>query len=355
MSKNTIDPTLLAFMESQNSVVNLNTQEKQLPAVESNSKVLEGELILADETALSDKLDKNAGRYSSIMDKLLKTQRMTDAAELGDSMNELITTAKGLDPEKLGKGGFIGKLKNMFGNAKEHFERETDTVLARIDTLSLEVNKNITAQIQVKKDFDLLLVENNNLYKTYQQDLVDFQKELEKVEHYKTVYDKDDAKIFQLKSYGDRLTFFIENIQNSLISTKIMGEEIQNSLGSVTKIIDAIRSSEKDLINNWKLALNIYTRNKTQQQGIDLVDNMRKANDDALLAQGKLNNEVTLGATRLQQSTNQKLETLELLTNKLTETAEAVKKLEAEGKTVRAENEKRRKNISATLDTLGRV
>ena len=68
MSKNTIDPTLLAFMESQNSNVNLNTQEKQLPAVESNSKVLEGELILA-KLAATDQLillDENGKSFTSI-------------------------------------------------------------------------------------------------------------------------------------------------------------------------------------------------------------------------------------------------------------------------------------------------
>lgn len=358
MSKNSIDPTLLAFMEGK--TINTDSQmvfeenKKNLPST-STSQPLVGELILADENKLSEKIDSSRKEYSSIMDKLLKTQRMSDAAEIGDSMNQLISSAKGLDPEKLGKSGLVNKFKTLFGNAKEHFERETDTVLARIDTLSAIVHKNIATQMEVRQDFYILLEENGRAYKNIEKELYEFEMELKKAEEYQKLYQDDESKMFKVKSYIDRLVFFINNIKNNKVDNVIMEKEIQNSLGSITKIMDAIKSSESDLLNSWKMSLNMYLRNQTQKKGLELADSMREALNESMLSRSKINNEVTVGAARLQQSTNTKLETLEILTAKLEDTAKAVKLIEEEGKKGRVIDDSTRKNIENRITQLGRV
>lgn len=360
---NKVSNDLLDFMNqvqgktASQEIETTSMEHKELVSVSSQNspRVIEGELILADEDELEKIVDTGKKNYNSVVDKMLKTQRMSDLAGVGDSMNELIATAKGLDPEKIKNQGFIKKIKSFLGNAKEQFERETDSVLARIETLSQEVAKNIQSQVKIKQDFIILDRENNLIIEQQEKDIKRFEDELNKVSLYRQRTGLDDATLMKIKSYEDRLNFFLENLQNDKIASQLSSKEIHNSLESVVKIVDAIKSNESNLINNWKMTLNTYFRDQFLQESINLVDKMRAANEESLAKRAELNNSVSTNAARIQNTTNTTLETLNLLTAKLEDTRNQVLNVEEEGRKRREKDAVEREKIQQRIRELNKA
>lgn len=361
---NKIDNSLLDFMNSVSKTstmpseikaTSLEHKEMVVPEKNNSSRLVEGEVILASESELEQIIDTSRKNSSTVVDKILKSQRMSDMAGIGDSMNDLITTAKGLDPDRIKNKGLFGKLKSMLGNAKEQFERETDSVLERIETLSKEMNKNIQTQMNVKNDFMILQKENEQIIFQYGKDITKFQAELQKVAQYRNSRTLDDVTLLKLKNYEDRLNFFLENLQNDKVASEINSKEIENSLNSVVKIIDAIKSNESNLINDWKMTLSTYLRNQAQQSGIDLSNKMREAREESLRKRGELSNSVTIGAATLQNTTNTSLQTLSDLTTKLEDTQNKVKEIEEAGKLRRKEDQQKREEVENRIRNLNKV
>lgn len=74
-------------------------------------------LITVDEI---DQLGATQGtRIAAFSQQILASVRASDADQFGDKLNELIATAKGLDPRGADKGGLLTQVTRLFRSTKE--------------------------------------------------------------------------------------------------------------------------------------------------------------------------------------------------------------------------------------------
>ncbi|WP_198363855.1 toxic anion resistance protein, partial [Burkholderia ubonensis] len=59
------------------------------------------------------------GRIAAFSQQILASVRASDADQFGDKLNELIATAKGLDPRGADKGGLLTQVARLFRSTKE--------------------------------------------------------------------------------------------------------------------------------------------------------------------------------------------------------------------------------------------
>lgn len=122
-----------------------------------------------------DEIDKlgnqNSSRAKVTGDKLLASVKASDMDAFGGKLNELISTAKGLDPNKLGKGGILSRITGMFGSVKEKMMSELDSAEGRINTLTGEMGKSVTLFTGRIGDIENLYQENYQTYLAFGQEV----------------------------------------------------------------------------------------------------------------------------------------------------------------------------------------
>ena len=87
-------------------------------------------LVRVDISGIDDKAIESLGgatgaSVAKVSAKLLGTVRASDADVFGAQLNELIATAKGLDPAKLRSGGLMARVTGMLARSRKRCCRST--------------------------------------------------------------------------------------------------------------------------------------------------------------------------------------------------------------------------------------
>lgn len=109
---------------------------------------------------------------AGVSKRMLSTIRAADADVFGTQLNELIATAKGLDPNKLKtSGGLLTRAMNLFGSAKEAMMQQYQVVESRMDVLLAEMGRHSALHKARIKDLEELYQENHRHYLALEADV----------------------------------------------------------------------------------------------------------------------------------------------------------------------------------------
>jgi uncharacterized protein YaaN involved in tellurite resistance len=115
--------------------------------------------------------DQNSG----VVNKMMAVTKISTVDEVGESLNQAIALAKGLDPESMGKLGWLGRLTGIGKSVKETFQARYDTLEGRLDTLAEAQVKHIQLHEQRVSDIEQLYEDNRELCNAYEADQVNAQ------------------------------------------------------------------------------------------------------------------------------------------------------------------------------------
>lgn len=297
--------------------------------------------------------EANANSYSQLTDRLLKDQRAADAGQLGSQLNELIATAKGLDPKNMQKG-VIGKLRGLFGNMKEQILSQTDSITARMDTLVGEMDKTVALHRQRLLDMDELEKANALYHQNLVHDadtgramIATLQQQLDNAPAPKDAFEAQGIE--RVKKSIVRLETMVENFENGKLRAKQVAGEIDDARENARGIVQTFVSAKRDLIPAWKMALVQNLIGMEQKQSIQLGNNLKDSLEEAMRAQAGQLHQNTIDQAKLQQRENIPLSVLEDLQKQMIETADKVKAIEDEGRARRAANAPRRAALEQQL------
>ncbi|KAF1025863.1 MAG: TelA-like protein [Burkholderia plantarii] len=108
-------------------------------------------------------------RIAAFSKQILTSVRASDADQFGDKLNELIATAKGLDPRGADKGGLLTQVTRFFRSTKEKLLAQYESVSSRMDTLVVELENHAQRQKSGIDELERMYNDNYALHQELEQ------------------------------------------------------------------------------------------------------------------------------------------------------------------------------------------
>lgn len=277
---------------------------------------------------------------SGLSQKLLATIRASDADVFGAQLNTLVTTAKGLNPDKL-KSGVLARFSNLFGSAKETMLAQYATVESRMGAIIGELSRHETLHKGRIADFDTMYNDNYIYHQgleaavTQGRDdlLVALNHELER-EH--TATDAFAAqRLADVKYRRDRLEKRTDDLSRAMVLSKQMAPQIRlsqdNARALTTVYADVIAVS----IPAWRNVFSLYLLQMEAKQSAAVANAAYDATDAAFRAQADMLLQNTENIAKVKQRSVVSTDTLEHVQKQLITSFDALDRIAEEGRAAR--------------------
>lgn len=279
----------------------------------------------------------------TISNRLLATQRAGDSGELGTQLNQLIITAKGLDPKSISNRGFIGKVLGVFGNAKEKFLANYDTVQKRIDTLVGQIDTEMNVQRHSLTDLDDLAVSlrdyHDNLSAAADKgDAMLITLDAQIVEAEKTAAN-DAFSANDLADLRDRrnvLAKRVDDFRRNMLLAKQTGPSILMMKQNARDLVTTFDDIKVTTIPVWRGVFAQYLISLGQKQAAALTTSVRDATNEAIRKQADQLGQNAQAIAESRQRSTIDIETLQYNQDSLMKTLDAVAAIEQKGRAARA-------------------
>jgi len=295
--------------------------------------------------------DARAG-YASVTEKLLATHKTADMGDMGSQLNELLATAKGLDPKQ--QKSLVGKFMAHIRGEKEQILAHTQSVKARIAELEAQMDKSAALQRQRIQDLEGLKKENADHYQKLSEALAKCIAWQEQTAQALSVpVDPSDpqagVKRAALQKLDQRLQITINDLKNAQVLDQQQALELQATQDNARAILD-----EFDRAKN--IAIPALTALVAQQ--LIAIEQREAMKVDAatrdLVASAMTQAAQTLGDNSIQIATMQQqsiigTDTLEKCQEILEQSAAKVKEIEAQGQAQRKIDEQKRADLEKRL------
>ncbi|SAL40486.1 toxic anion resistance family protein [Caballeronia turbans] len=248
----------------------------------------EAKLLTQDEI---DDLGVKAGeRVAGLSQRILSEVRASDIDQFGERLNELIVTAKDLDPAALQKRGILSRVTSMFKASKERLLAQFDSVEKRIGTLIIELESNANRQKRDIAELEQMYADN---YETFRQ--FEHAKKLgeESLEAYRAALalpqSSDDAfgaqHTMDLRRCASALEQKIDDLSRAMLMSEQLAPQIRLEQDHKRTLISKFGTAKTVLIPAWTNAFSLYIKQLSTKKAADLANATFDAADAALRAQ----------------------------------------------------------------------
>lgn len=325
------------------------------PATPSSSSQSVGELLaqLPNDQDLDTLSQDSRAGYASVADKLLATHKTADAGEMGKQINELLLTAKGLNPKDQQKS-LVGKLLTRVRGEKEQILAHTQSVQQRIAELEKNMDQSANLQRQRISDIEGLKKENAAHTEKLQAALVKAREwQAQTSQALQLPIDQNDpqapAKHQALQKLDQRLQITINDLQNAIVLDQQQALELQSTQDNARAILDEFDRAKNlaipaltQLVAQQLIALE-------QQQAVKTDQAIRGMVNDAMLQAAQTLGQNQEQIATMQQSSMISVETLDQCQNILDEAAQKVKTIEEQGALQRQADAQKRQELERRL------
>ncbi len=268
--------------------------------------------------------------------KLLGTVRASDADVFGAQLNELIATAKGLDPAKLRSGGLMSRISGMFGSVKEKMLSQYQVVESRMDTLVAEMTRHANVHRGRIQDFDAM-------YKgleTYYQGLdADVKKGEAWAERLRLAVAQQAAptnafeaqQATELKRRLERLEKRIDDLKRAMLMATQMVPQIRLSQDNARALTDTFTDIVNVSIPAWRNVFSLYLLQLEAKQSAAVANAAYDATDAAFRTQADMLLENTETVARAKQRSLVSLETAQHVQTQLMTAFDKLEQISNEG------------------------
>lgn len=310
-----------------------------VPARASSVQPLAKAGDLMSEDAIGKLGGDAAQSLEAVSTRLLAVQRMGDAGELGQQLNQLIAEAKGLDPNSMAGKGIVGRIFGAFGNTKEKILGHYDTVQHRIDTLVGQIGGEMTVQTQRMKDLDDLALALRAYHDSLEQAVAQGKAGL-------AAFDAEIARR-GAEAAGDAFeAAAIDDLRDRRNTLDKRVDDFQRNLVFITQTLPSIllmKQNARDLVSTfndikvttipvWRGVFSQYLISLDQKRGAALMNEVRDATNEAIRKQAEQLGQNAAAIATARQRSSIDLETLQYNQTKLLETLDEVVAIEKKGR-----------------------
>jgi uncharacterized protein YaaN involved in tellurite resistance len=298
-------------------------------------------MVRVDISGIDDKAIEGLGGstgtgVAKISAKLLGTVRASDADVFGTQLNELIATSKGLDPAKLGSGGLLSRVTNMFGSVKEKMLSQYQVVESRMDTLVSEMTRHANVHRGRIGDFDEMYKGLESYYQGLDADVKKGEEWAAKlrqaVAQQETAANAFEAQqAMELKRRLERLEKRIDDLRRAMLMATQMVPQIRLSQDNARALTDTFTDIVNVSIPAWRNVFSLYLLQLEAKQSAAVANAAYDATDAAFRAQADMLLENTETVARAKQRSLVSLETAQHVQTQLITAFDKLEQISNEG------------------------
>ncbi len=288
---------------------------------------------------------------SSFADSILDQVKAKDAGEVGAVLTDLMLTVKKIDVESLSSESLMSKiplLGNLFAGAKK-FIAQYQSIEHHIEEITDEMTK---ARMQLLKDITLLdsLYEKNKEYLT-ELDIFILAGELKLKElqdktlpevKAKAEASKDTLDAQKVQDLSQMINRFEKKVHDLKLSRMIAIQtlpQVRLIQNNDQLLVEKIQSSILNTIPLWKNQVVIAISLFRQKKALELQKEVSATTNDLLTKNSELLKTSSIEVAKESEKGIVEIETLKKVHDNLISTIDETLKIQAEGKTKRAQAE----------------
>lgn len=296
-----------------------------------------------------------AGRetYAQITQRLLETHKTADAGDMGKQINELLMTAKGLDPRHQGHG-IIGAIVHAFRSEKERILAHTQSVQTRIQDLTRQMDQSAATQRQRIQDLQNMLQASYQYHEQLKTAVGQAQGWLPAIEQamHAPADPKDPftaQKSRELAQRDQRLKIRINDMQNAMVLAQQQALEIGATQDNARAILDEFDRAKNEAIPALTALVAQQLIAIEQKHAIEIDATLRSTVQNAMTQAAQTLGENMENIATMQQSAVISTDTLDQCQKLLEASAAKVKQIEAQGVQQRALDAQKRQDLEKRL------
>lgn len=324
-------------------------------AVASSNKPTD--LMVVTEEQINQLGQGSEQTIKNISDRLLGLQRVSQAGELGQHLNQILAEAKGLDIDALKQSsGFMSKVMGLLHGAKDTLMSRFDTVKGRIDELVKKMDAEIALHEERMKDISSLYEANINFFKDLQaaqakgkEMIAALNVTIEEVSKAAATDAFQAAKLADLKDRAMVLEKRVDDFGRLALLAEQSGPAILIMKQNARQLVDTFRDLKVTTLPAWANLFTQYALSLEQKNGAQFANSMYDTTNDVLRRSAELQGQTAKDVAAVRQRSVISLETLQYNQQKLFETIDAVKAIEQKGHDDRVAAQPQLKTLEAEL------
>ncbi len=304
-----------------------------------------------------DQLGAEQGtRMAAFSQQILASVRASDADQFGSKLNELIATAKGLDPRSADKGGLLSKVTHLFSSTKEKLFAQYETVSKRMDTLTAELERHAQQQRAGIDSLEQMYNDNYALHQQLEHAKAQGTAALEALRgHLAAGQQADDAfgaqRLLDVKRKVDALEVKLDDLDRAMLMSKQLAPQIRMEQDQKRTMTSKFATIKTVLIPAWTNAFALYLEQLSTKRAAELANATYDAADEAIRAQADLNRQNAQEVAKLSQRPVISTQTFEYAQQQLFGAFDDVTRIIADGKRQREQDAPRLRQLEQDLIT----
>ncbi|MEK6424503.1 MAG: toxic anion resistance protein [Burkholderia gladioli] len=296
-------------------------------------------------------------RIAGFSQQILASVRASDADQFGDKLNELIATAKGLDPRSMDKGGLLSKVSHLFRSTKEKLFAQYESVSKRMDTLTSELERHAQQQKAGIDGLEHMYNDNYALHQELAQARAHGAAALDALRAHLAAGQQqaEDAfgaqRLLDVKRKVDALEVKLDDLDRAMLMSKQLAPQIRMEQDQKRSLTSKFATIKTVLIPAWTNAFALYLEQLSTKRAAELANATYDAADEAIRAQADLNRQNAQEVAKLSQRPVISTDTFEYAQQQLFGAFDDVTKIIAEGKRQREQDAPRLRQLEQDLIT----
>lgn len=291
--------------------------------------------------------------YAQITQRLLETHKTADAGEMGKQLNDLLMTAKGLDPKHRGHG-IVGAIVHAFKSEKERILAHTQSVQTRIQALTGQMDQSAATQRQRIQDLQGMLQGSYQYHEQLKGAVAQAQAWLPAINQaLQAPVDPKDPfagqKSRELKQRAQRLQIRINDLQNAMVLAQQQAVEIQATQDNARAILDEFDRAKNEAIPALTALVAQQLIAIEQKNALAVDATLRSTVQNAMTEAAQTLGENMETIATMQQSAVISTDTLDQCQKILEASAAKVKQIEAQGAQQRTLDAQKRQELERRL------
>jgi uncharacterized protein YaaN involved in tellurite resistance len=297
-------------------------------------------LVIVTDADIDNLGAKNASRSAETSKKILANVRASDTEGFGLKLNELVASAKKLDPKQMGDPGIFKRLFGAPANLKARLMAEYASVETQMNSLIGEIDKMADLMATRVGDLELMFEENFQTHQLLEQDVAKGMQMVADLEaHIASLGQPKDAfgaqTIADLQSRADRLRKRCDDFERGMQLAKLAAPEIRMQQTHNRSLVNTVRDIKVTTIPAWQGVFSRYVIALEAKKGVEIVNAVYDATDEAFRMQADQLRENTVAISTAQQRSVVSIETLEHMQTQLLGAVDDALRIAKEGRAAR--------------------
>lgn len=297
-------------------------------------------------------------QVAGVSKSLLEQTKASELEQFGMKLGELISTAKGLRPQDLKDKGLIGKIKGMFGSAKEQFMSQYQTVAKQIDRFMAELQAHSTLQQRRITDLERMYEANYQEHQSIERSIAEGTQVAETMRHQLSGIDTSGMdtmaaqRIQDLRATLDRLEKRVDDLKRVKMLAEQTAPQIRLMQENARLLVNKFNDIKTLTIPAWQKQFALQIVLMEQKRGADLANAVDDATNEALKRSADLLRQNTQQIGRAAQRGVVDIETLEHINRQTIGALEDARQIVEEGRRQRAQTDVQLESMRSQLLTV---